>query len=52
MEKLQWIPKTIMKISVFQYFDIAYISAGIRNALSTHGLGNTSLIIFVRTGQQ
>ena len=30
-----------MKISVLEYFDIIYVSAGIKIALSTHGLGNT-----------
>ena len=40
MKKLQWIPSTIMNISVLEYFDNVYISYGVKTALSTHGLGN------------
>ena len=40
-----------MNISVLEYFNNVYTSDGIKIALSTHGLGNISLIAFVRTGQ-
>ena len=40
IKKLQWIPNTIMNISVLEYFDNVYVSYGVKIALSTHGLGN------------
>ena len=43
VKKLQWIPNTIMNISVIEYFDNVYISDGIKTALSTHALGNILL---------
>ena len=38
--KLQWIPNTVMNISVLEYFDNFYISDGVKTTFSTHGLGN------------
>ena len=40
IKNLQWIPNTIMNISVLEYFDNVYISDSIKTALSTHGLEN------------
>ena len=40
IKKLQWIPNTIMNISVIEYLDNVYIYDSIKTALSTHGLGN------------
>ena len=40
IKNLQWIPNTIMNISVLEYFDNVYISDSIKTALSTNGLGN------------
>ena len=40
IEKLQWIPSTIMNTNVLGCFDNVYISNAVKTTLSTHGLGN------------
>ena len=49
MIKLQWIPDTIMDISILENFDNVYMSDGVKIALSWIG---KQLIAFFRTDQR
>ena len=40
-----------MNTGVLECFDNVYVSVGIKNSLSTRGLGNISFTVCVRTGQ-
>ena len=41
-----------MNISAIEYFDNVYIFDDVKTTLSSHGLGNISLIACIRTSQR